>query len=196
MATNGLSGTVGLSNVMYSVLSYDQTGKATYGTPKKLAPAVQAKITQNVDQQVQYADDAAVEISQADGEIQVDFTALDIPTATLAEILGKKRDSNGVMLSGANDTPPYVALMFKSLKSNGKYRFVTLYKGRFASPDEDYQTKQGKADMQNVSISGMFVKRDADDIMKARVDEDDDGIGVAVVSSWFTKPYEPMLPTS
>ena len=187
------SGTVGLSNVMYSKITYATDGTVTYGAPQKLAPAIEAKISQSTDQQVQYADDAAVEILTADGEIKLDFTASDISNKVLADLLGKKIDSNGVMLSSANDFPPYVAIMFKSLKGNGKYRYVCLYKGKFVQPDEDFKTKQGKADVQNSSISGMFVKRDADDYMKARVDEDDAGALPTTISSWFSKPYEPVV---
>lgn len=187
------SGTVSLKDVHYAVLNYAQDGTVTYGTPKKFAPAIEAKVSQATDQQVQYADDAAVEISTAEGEISVDFTALDISNATLAEVLGKKIDNNGVMLSSSEDIPPYVALMFRSRKGNGKYRYVVLYKGRFASPEENYVTKQGKADTQNASISGIFVKRDKDNYMKGRVDEDDTGYLPTTGDNWFKNVYEPVI---
>jgi phi13 family phage major tail protein len=187
------AGTVGLSNVMYSVITYGTDGTATYGTPKKLAPAIDAKIAQATDAQVQYADDAAVDIMTADGEITVDFTGTDLTTDVLKDILGKQTDTNGVMLSSAHDLPPYVALMFKSRKGNGKYRYVCLYKGKFTQPDENYATKQGKADVQNAAITGTFVARDDDDFMKARVDEDDTVVIPSVLDAWFTKPYEPVL---
>lgn len=187
------SGTVSLKDVHYSIMSYGADGTVTYGTPKKLAPAIEAKVQQATDQQVQYADDAAVEISTAEGEITVDFTALDISNKVLAEILGKKIDNNGVMLSTSEDIPPYVAFMFRSRKGNGKYRYVALYKGRFSTPEENYVTKQGKADTQNASISGIFVKRDKDNLMKARVDEDDAGvIPASSTDKWFTQVYEPV----
>jgi phi13 family phage major tail protein len=188
------SGTVSLKDVHYSVITYNQAGEATYGPVKKFAPAIEAQVQKAVDQQVQYADDAAVEISQAEGEITVSFTALDISNEVLAEVLGRRVDQNGVMLEGSNDLAPYVAFMFRSRKGNGHYRYVALYKGRFVTPEETYATKTGSADTQNASISGMFVKRDKDDIMKARVDSDDANYQPTVGAGWFSAPYEPSLP--
>jgi phi13 family phage major tail protein len=187
------SGTVSLKDVHYSVITYGTDGEATYGPVKKFAPAIEAQVQKAVDQQVQYADDAAVEISQAEGEITVSFTALDISNEVLAEVLGRQVDDNGVMLEGSNDLAPYVAFMFRSRKGNGHYRYVALYKGRFVTPEENYATKTGSADTQNASISGMFVKRDKDDYMKARVDSDDAGYKAEVGDSWFTAPYEPVI---
>jgi phi13 family phage major tail protein len=182
------SGTMSLKDVHYAVLQAD----GTYTAPKKFAPAIEAQVEQAVDQQVVYADDAAVEITQSEGEISVSFTALDISNEVLAEVLGKRVDANGVMLYGADDVAPYVAFMFRSRKGNGKYRYVCLYKGRFVTPQESYATKTGSADTQNPTISGMFVKRDADDLMKARVDEDDAAVTPAITGAWFSKPYEPV----
>jgi phi13 family phage major tail protein len=187
------SGTVSLKDVHVSFLTVGTDGTVTYSVPEKFAPAIEAKVSQATDQQVQYADDAAVEISTAEGEISVDFTALDISNKMLAKVLGKKVDNNGVMLSQADDVPPYVAFLFRSRKGNGKYRYVALYKGRFSTPEENYVTKQGKADTQNASITGIFVKRDKDELMKARVDEDDAGVvPSATTDKWFTAVYEPV----
>lgn len=44
-------------------------------------------------------------------------------------LLGNAVDDNGVLVRTATDKPPYFAVGFKSEKSNGKYRFVWLYKG-------------------------------------------------------------------
>jgi phi13 family phage major tail protein len=186
------SGTVSLKDAHYSIITVGADGLETYSPYKKFAPSIEAKVQQAIDQQVQYADDAAVEISTAEGEITLDFTALDISNKVLADVLGKQVDNNGVLLSTSEDIPPYVAFAFRSRKGNGKYRFVTLYKGRFAQPEENYVTKQGKADTQNASISGIFVKRGKDNLMKARVDEDDQGYTAATGDGWFTQPYEPV----
>lgn len=59
------------------------------------------------------------------------------------KIFGNKLDDNGVLIRSATDKPPYYAVGFMSEKSNGKYRYVWLYKVRAKPVTENYATKAG-----------------------------------------------------
>ena len=50
-----------------------------------------------------------------------------------------------------------MALAFRSLKSNGKYKYVVLYKGAFGVGDDEYQTKEESATFQTTTISATFL---------------------------------------
>jgi len=55
---------------------------------------------------------------------------LKILTSTPRSVLLGHSVTGGVLIKKSTDTAPYVALGFKSKKSNGSYRYVWLYKGK------------------------------------------------------------------
>ncbi len=181
---------VGLDSVYVSKVTVDEaTGKETYGVPTRIAHAIEASITPSVDSQNVYADDTVAEIISVFSSVEVAFTIADLGTDNYGLLLGKEKDANGVMIDSANDEAPFFALGFRAKKSNGEYRHVWLYKGKFTAVEESYATQQDSADFQTQPVSGTFVKR-SDGKWRARVDSDDAEIGANVISGWFTKPYE------
>lgn len=180
---------VGLDMIHVAPITETPDGKVTYGTPVKLANAMDAKITPTQDTQNIYADDTVPEIISVFSNVDVEFTVSDIGSEKYGLLLGKQKDSNGVYIDGANDIAPYFAFGFRAKKSNGEYRMMWLYKGKFQPLDESYVTQADKADSQSQAVRGTFVKR-ADGKWRARMDSDDEGVTPAVVDSWFTKVYE------
>ncbi|MGB2993398.1 MAG: major tail protein [Paenisporosarcina sp.] len=143
----------------------------------------------SVDTQNVFADDTVAEIISVFSSVEVSFTIADLGTDNYSLLLGKTKDANGVVIDSANDQSPFFALGFRAKKSNGEYRHVWLYKGKFTAVEEAFATQQDKADFQTQPVSGTFVKR-SDGKWRARVDSDDDSIGAGVIASWFTAPYE------
>lgn len=180
---------VGLDSVHVAKITEDADGKITYDTPVKISKAMDAKITPSQDTQSTFADDNVDEIISVFASTDVEFTFADIGSENYGLLLGKQKDSNGVYIDTASDIAPYFALGFRSKKSNGEYRMMWLYKGKFQPLDESYATQADKADSQNQPIRGTFVKR-ADGKWRARVDSDDTSVNPSVVNSWFTKVYE------
>lgn len=137
---------VGLEELYYALVTADDSTAYTPGTPKKLAPAVEANAKTEVSSDTQYADNKPFEVNTTEGATEVEITATNIPLVTLAELLGKPYDdTKGLLLDvGSEATPPDVAIGFKTLKSNGKYRYVWYYKGKFTIPDEEAKTMEDK----------------------------------------------------
>jgi phi13 family phage major tail protein len=186
------SGRIGLSDIYAAkVLTDDKTAGMTFETPFYVAPALEAKLTNTVDSQVVYGDDKPQEVAIAQGEMKLDFTLQDIDPALYAKLFGKTVNSDGVVMDSLSDTPPYYALMFKSKKANGEYRYVVLYKGRFTPSDEDYKTQQGKADITNGMTTATFIQPEGVDAIRAMVDSDGDTVSQTVIDGWFTHPYIP-----
>ena len=109
--------------------------------------------------------------------------------------LVKQKDANGVIVDHADDKAPFFSLGFRAKKSNGEYRHVWLYKGKFSAVEESYATQQDNADAQQQPITGTFVKR-ADGKWRARVDSDDVNVKPEVISEWFSAPYETETPVA
>lgn len=180
---------VGLDSVFVAKITKDNQGKETYGTPERLKDAIDAKVTPSVDTQNVFADDTVAEVISVFSSVDVEFTLADLGSAKYGLLLGKQTDANGVVIDSANDDAPYFALGFRSKKSNGEYRMVWLYKGRFQAIDEAYATQNDKADFQTQAIKGTFIKR-PDGKWRARLDTDDELVLPATVTGWFTKVYE------
>lgn len=178
---------IGLKNLYYAILSSTDDGQAVpvYNAPVKIAEAISAKIQSKMSTDVQWADDAPVEIIQATGAITVEFAVKDFPLYIQAAILGHTI-SAGTLVRKTTDIAPYVAIGFKSKKSNGKYRYIWLYKGKFEIIEQDYETLADKAKAQNPVLKGTFVKRIYDDAWQKIADEDETGYTASIGTNWFS----------
>lgn len=181
---------VGLDSVYVAPITKDDSTGVTYGVPVRVANAIDAKITPSVDTQSIFADDSVAEIISVFSQVDVEFTIAELNSTIYALLLGKTKNSEGVIIDSANDISPYFALGFRAKKSNGSYRHVWLYKGKFEPVDESFQTQADKADFQTQGVKGTFVKRIKDGKWRARVDADDQGLTAGVVASWFTTVYD------
>lgn len=180
---------VGLDMIHVAKVTEGVDGAITYGAPVKIANAIDAKITPSVDTQNVFADDSVAEIISVFSSVDVEFTLKELSSETYALLLGKTKDANGVYIDNASDLAPFFAFGFRSKKSNNEYRYIWLYKGRFAPVDEAYQTQADKADSQTQAVKGTFIKRN-DGAWRAKVESDDVGVLPATISSWFTSVYE------
>jgi len=175
---------VGLSNFYYALNTADTITAATYSTPVKIAGLIAADVKTGSDTATLYADNGPAETATALGEITVDIELKDLTLENQAALLGHEIVA-GVMSNNASDTAPYVAIMFESLKSNGKKRFVKLLKGSFAEPDDTNKTKEDKIAFQTQKITGKFIIREFDGEWKRTTDEDATGYLPATGAAWY-----------
>ncbi len=112
---------VGLSNFYYALNTKDDNTGVTYSAPVKVAGIISADIKTGSDTATLFADNGPAETATALGEITVDIELKDLPLEAQAALLGHKITA-GVMENHASDAAPDVAILFESLKSNGKKR--------------------------------------------------------------------------
>lgn len=173
---------IGMRDLYYAKLTKDDATGVTYETPTLIAGAISAKVSAKTDSVTLYADDGAFETASSLGEITVELELADLPLSVQADLLGHTL-TNGVLEAKATDEAPYVAIGFRALKSNGKYRYYWLLKGRFEIPDDESQTKEDKVKFQTAKIKGTFVSRVYDGKWKLVGDEDETGF---TATDWFT----------
>jgi len=181
--------TIGLRDLFYAPITVGADGSETYGTPVRLAKAISADLSVDVAEAMLYADDGIDEIARefVSGEIKLGVN--DFEPEKQAVLLGQTQDDDGVLFAGENDDPPYVAIAFRSKKAGGKYKYIWLYKVKFAIPDEKYATKADKLEFNTPELVGTFIKR-ADGKWKA------DAVatpGDSIADAWFTKVREPII---
>lgn len=176
---------IGLRDLHYALLQQDDSSGVVYSTPVKIAGAVQANINPNSSNDTLFADDGPMETASSLGQIELELIAADFPLEVQAALLGHTI-SGGVLKRNANDVPPWVAIGFKSLKSNGKYRYVWLLKGKFNQPEQKHETKGDRVNFQTPTLKGNFVKRDYDNEWIHQTDEDMINYVASLGANWFT----------
>ena len=181
------SAKIGLDQLHYALLTADTALALTYGTVTALPAAIEAKITAANTETVLYADNALSEVAYALGKVTLELNVKDIDLETQAALLGHSI-ALGVMVVNVNDVAPYVAVGFRSLKANGKYRYTWLLKGKFGEIDDNSKTRGETTEFQTATLKGVFggTIHTGDVIRKS--DEDATGYTSAVATAWWTSP--------
>ena len=192
-ASPTVKSTVGLKDFTIAPLTKDDSTGVTYGTLQSVAGAIEASIEpQNNDPDVQYADDIEFDVLYPDPEITFNTTLADLPLSIQEMILGNDIDENGVLVRRANDAPPYFAVGFRSEKTNGKFRYVWLYKVRAKPITENYATKEGTTiNRQTGQIEWTAIKRTYDNAYQAVADEGENGFDAATAATFLESVYTP-----
>lgn len=185
MAKKGV--TVGLDKLYYAIMTDETT--ESYATPKAFPGAIQLNVTPTTNSATLYSDDQASEVADSLGDIQVSLNVEDVPTEIQADLLGHTVDEKGVLVKSKNDYAPYVAIGYRRRKSNGKYRYVWNYKGKFRPGAEEAKTKTDTPEFQTPTIEATFLPRVDNGKWQAVVNEDDEGVDATVISGWFNSVY-------
>ena len=193
IASPAVASTVGLKNMVLAPLTEDTEATLTYGPLQLVAGAIEASVTpENADPDVQYADDIEFDVLYPDPELSFKTKMADIPLAIQEQIFGNTIDDNGVLIRKASDKPPYYAVGFMSEKSNGKFRYVWLYKVRAKPVTETYQTKEGGTiTRQTGEVEWVAIKRTHDGQYQAVADEGENGFTPAKGATFLQSVYEP-----
>lgn len=178
--------TVGLRDLYYSIITETET-ETTYAKPERLAKAISADLTVEVAEGTLHADDGVDEVAREFSGGTLTLNINDLTPEGAAAILGQKAGSEGVVYASADDVAPYVAVGFRAKKPRGMFKYVWLYKVRFAVPNENYQTKGDSITFNTPEIVGDILQR-PDGYWKAdHVAAETD----SVAAGWFTAVKEP-----
>ncbi len=192
-ASPKVASTIGLKNVVLAPLLTDTDEGHTYGDLQLVAGAIEASVTpDNADPEVQFADDIEFDTLYPDPEISFKLKMADIPLIIQEKIFANAIDDNGVLIRTAQDKPPYFAIGFKSEKSDGKFRYVWLYKVRAKPVTENFATKEGKTiNRQTPEVEFTAIKRTHDGRYQAVADEGEGGFTAEKAAAFLTSVYEP-----
>ena len=192
---------IGCDNLVYAKMTTEDTESAApvYGTVTPALGVMSVNINPNGAQETLFADDGPMETASTLGKIEVEIQKSELTTQNKADLLGHQIDAKGALVYGDSDVPPWVAIGFRTLKSNGNYRYVWLYKGRFTEPEDANETKGDSINFQTDTISGQFTRLNMSYTLngkkvrpwKYEIDQDSDGADEVTISSWFTKPVMP-----
>jgi phi13 family phage major tail protein len=188
---------VGLRDLYYALVTQDDADAYAAGAPAPFAPAINVSEAPGVNSKDQYADDGPFDTMSAEGATKIDMEATAIPLPTQAIVLGKVFDAATGRMFDNGGTPPYVALGYRTIKSNGSYLYRWFLKGRFTAPGTEAATKTDTPEPKQAKITYTAIKTihqfdlgDINDGVKRVVGDDDttdfDG------TDWFTAVQVPV----
>ena len=180
----------------YAPITEEANGIETYGTPARLAKAIQADLSIEIAEAMLYADDAAQESVREFQSGTLTLGVDDITPEVASVLLGAGIDENGVLISASEDVGPPVAVGFRARRANGTHKYFWLYRVLFGTPSTNLQTKGDSISFQTPSIEGTIMRRNKPDSRnrhpwKAEAEEGRSGVANTVTNSWFTKVYDP-----
>lgn len=174
---------IGVSDLHVAVLNEDTPkGTTTYEEPQRFQGLIGITVTPTVASGELYADD---QLSQSNGSLvgyEIGMNPEELTLEEQALLLGGKVDDNGGLFVPDGSKAPYVAIMFRSQKSDGEYQYRVIYKVKFQPYDETYATKDSSITYQTPTINGRAFKRLSDGETDYKTDLADD--------TFFDAPYE------
>ena len=187
--------TIGLDKLYYAKITEDKDGNETYASPVQLAKAISADLSVELAEATLYADDGAAEIVKEFKSGTLSLGVDDLGGTVASDLTGSTIDSNGVVISAAEDGGDPVAIGFRAKKSNGKYRYFWLYRVKFGIPATALATKGDSITFNTPTIEGTIMRRNKADTKgkhpwKAEV-TDGDVLDPDVITNWYKQVYEP-----
>ena len=182
---------VGVDMLYYAKVTTDTQTEYAASTPTRVPGLTEAGINPNAQSSTFYADNGAYDNAVALGDLDIAIACADVPPGLQKDLFGYKYDAETGEMAVSDVNPPYVAILYRIQKSNGAYRYVTIYKAKAVPNEEKAQTKGGSINFQSNGFSLKGAKRLSDGRLYRVLDDDDPnlpaGVTPAIIASkWFS----------
>lgn len=188
---------IGLDFFHYTPIIADDSAATTYGEAVRVPNVTQCNINTNASVETFFADDGPAVVYSQIGKIEVTINVADLEPKDYAFLIGATHE-NGVVEYDTTASAPDVAISFRAQKANGKYRYMTVLKGKFSVPNANHETKADTVNFQPQEIMFKGVQRLSDKKVFRRIDSDDPSLPTGVtdetlVVDFFEDPdYTPV----
>ena len=184
----------GLKNVHYALV-YETVGSSgtttTYGSMTPWGGAVNLSLDPAGSDDSNFnADDGVYYVIQGvNSGYTGSFESALIPEDVQIDVLGRTKDTNGVIVESSNDTRSYIALAFE-IDGDVKANRYLLYKAMLARPNTKANTKtsDGGNEPQTDTVNITAVPRPDDGHIKAWTCS---ATSSGVFDGWFSSVYNP-----
>lgn len=165
----------------------ENNGVITYGTPFAVEGATGFSPEPQGESAIFYADNKIYFRKEQNNGYEGDLTLAVTPETFLTEILGRTKDSNGVVIENAEDSFARFALMFEAEgdPKNRRYVYWDVTAGR---PSREFNTTEDSIEVGTESLAITIAPRSTDNAVGAYVELTDDN--TAVYNGWFSEVYE------
>ena len=194
---------IGVDKLYYVPIVTDEKEGTAYGAPVNMPGVTDIGYKPNSKQVVFAADDGIYASVTTDGEIEVEISVADILAEDYAYLMGSGISSEGVVKESSSDVPKEVALGYRSMKSDGSYRYEWILKGTFQKPGQTSKSKGQSVEPQSKTVKYTALNRVSDGSTRRWYDSDNKAAPVGLndaalsddVTGWFSNPdYVPTAP--
>ena len=158
MAEKNYRASTGVDEFFYGVLDPTEATIIT-GGPERVEFLQTISIEMPQEAVRAFGDNRTAEIAVASGNISVTGAFHTVPTEDKAKLFGLDT-ATGLTAFGADDAPPYVAVIFSKTFEDGSREWVGLTKGIFMRPTITGQTKADGVEFSSEEITAEFMDRD------------------------------------
>lgn len=185
MSTSSKSNRINVKNLVYCTLTSDDASGVTYGTVKPLAKAMTVEVTPSQATGVLYGDGAQQEnlakITGLSAALEVNKIAIE----DKAVISGHTYE-NGVMIIGASDQAPYIAVGYQIEGTNGYSEYIWLLKGRVQEGNQNASQATDNINFTTDKMTINFIPREYDGYMEFTGDSSNADLYSDQIAAWFT----------
>ena len=172
---------VGLDKLHYAPVTKDDATGVSYGAMEAIPNIQSLGIAVERSEGQAYADDKLAESFSSISAYTVTLGLLGLDEKTRAFLMGHTYDeATQTVIEKTTDVAPEIGLAFRSMNSDGSYKYVKLLKGKFSATGDNFATKGDSVEFQSKEIEGKFLARIYDDALKISSQNPADG------ATWFT----------
>ena len=177
-----------ICNVHYALITVDEDGEVTFGTPVAMPGAVSLSLEPNGEPSNFYADGYAYYTISNNMGYEGDLELAMVPESFRTDVLKESLDDNSVLVESANVETANFALLFEFDGDVKKIRHV-LYNCSAARPNIESATNEEEIEVQTETLAIMAAPL-ANGYVKARTG---DSTTDTVYTGWYTSVYMPTV---
>ena len=186
MATQKNKVKYNISNAHYALLTQDDNGNVTFGTPVALPGAVSLSLDPTGEPESFYADGVEYYVVNNNQGYDGDLELAMIPESFRTDVLMETSDSNNVLVENANSQTGHFALLFEFDGDIKKIRHV-MYNCSASRPGISSKTNTESKEVQTETLT-VKARPLANGLVKAKTG---DSTKASAYNSWYRKVYEP-----
>ena len=177
-----------ICNVHYALITVDEDGDITFGTPVAMPGAVSLSLEPNGEPSNFYADGYAYYTISNNMGYEGDLELAMVPESFRTDVLKESLDDNSVLVESANVETANFALLFEFDGDVKKIRHV-LYNCSAARPNIESTTNEEEIEVQTETLA-ITAAPLANGYVKARTG---DSTTDTVYTGWYTSVYMPAV---
>lgn len=177
-----------ICNVHYALITVDDDGEVTFGTPVAMPGAVSLSLEPNGEPSNFYADGYAYYTISNNMGYEGDLELAMVPESFRTDVLKESLDDNSVLVESANVETANFALLFEFDGDVKKIRHV-LYNCSAARPNIESATNEEEIEVQTETLA-ITAAPLANGYVKARTG---DSTTDTVYTGWYTSVYMPTV---
>ena len=177
-----------ICNVHYALITVDEDGEVTFGTPVAMPGAVSLSLEPNGEPSNFYADGYAYYTISNNMGYEGDLELAMVPESFRTDVLKESLDDNSVLVESANVETANFALLFEFDGDVKKIRHV-LYNCSAARPNIESTTNEEEIEVQTETLA-ITAAPLANGYVKARTG---DSTTDTVYTGWYSSVYMPTV---